>query len=204
MVSQWISDALWRGRTHLRFQSQGEVTGAWVVQARTGLELTEQLARCQPTTKRGKESDAPGADVPAPFRTENKSAWLLWVAGTMQVHNSNQDSENEASRHSGQPIVGALLAQTIRCINTTMQPLAKITSHVTELSMPLSSLVRLLQTSALTGELLERSQRPERLLLRGANRAARALVTQPSRVAPISRCSWWCRRWRKQAVGQLA
>ena len=58
-----------------------------------------------------------------------------------------------------------------------MQSLAKITSHVTELSMPLSSLVRLLQTSALTGELLERSQRPERLLLRGANRAARALVT---------------------------
>ena len=58
-----------------------------------------------------------------------------------------------------------------------MQSLAKITSHVTELSMPLSSLVRLLQTSALTGELLERSQRPDRLLLRGANRAARALVT---------------------------
>ena len=58
-----------------------------------------------------------------------------------------------------------------------MQSLAKITSHVTELSMPLSSLVRLLQTSALTGELLERSQRSERLLLRGANRAARALVT---------------------------
>ena len=42
--------------------------------------------------------------------------------------------------------------------------------------MPLSSLVRLLQTSALTGELLERSQRADRLLLRGANRAARALV----------------------------
>ena len=42
--------------------------------------------------------------------------------------------------------------------------------------MPLSSLVRLLQTSALTGELLERSDRPTRLLLRGAGRGARALV----------------------------
>ena len=42
--------------------------------------------------------------------------------------------------------------------------------------MPLSSLVRLLQTSALTGELLERSDRPDRLLLRGAGRGARALV----------------------------
>ena len=42
--------------------------------------------------------------------------------------------------------------------------------------MPLNSLVRLLQTTALTGELQERSQRPERLLLRGANRAARALI----------------------------
>ena len=42
--------------------------------------------------------------------------------------------------------------------------------------MPLSSLVRLLQTSALTGELLERSDRSDRLLLRGAGRGARALV----------------------------
>ena len=42
--------------------------------------------------------------------------------------------------------------------------------------MPLSSLVRLLQTSALTGELLDRSDRPDRLLLRGAGRGARALV----------------------------
>ena len=36
--------------------------------------------------------------------------------------------------------------------------------------------MRLLQTSALTGELLERSDRSDRLLLRGAGRGARALV----------------------------
>lgn len=42
--------------------------------------------------------------------------------------------------------------------------------------MPLSSLVSLLQTSALTGELLERTDRSERLLLRGAGRGTRALV----------------------------
>ena len=42
--------------------------------------------------------------------------------------------------------------------------------------MPLSSLVRLLQSSALTGELLERRSRDQRLLLRGGHRAARALV----------------------------
>ncbi len=42
--------------------------------------------------------------------------------------------------------------------------------------MPLSSLVRLLKTTALTGELLERSQRSERLLMRGGGRVARALV----------------------------
>ena len=42
--------------------------------------------------------------------------------------------------------------------------------------MPLSSLVRLLQTSALSGELCERAQRDQRLLMRGAGRAARALV----------------------------
>ena len=40
--------------------------------------------------------------------------------------------------------------------------------------MPLSSLVRLLQSSALTGELCERIQRPDRLLLRGGGRGARA------------------------------
>ena len=42
--------------------------------------------------------------------------------------------------------------------------------------MPLSSLVRLLQSSALTGELGERIDRSDRLLLRGAGRGARALV----------------------------
>ena len=42
--------------------------------------------------------------------------------------------------------------------------------------MPLSSLVRLLQVSALTGELGERIDRSDRLLLRGAGRGARALV----------------------------
>ena len=42
--------------------------------------------------------------------------------------------------------------------------------------MPLSSVVHQLQTAALTGELVERSERSERLLIRGAGRAARALV----------------------------
>ena len=42
--------------------------------------------------------------------------------------------------------------------------------------MPLSSLVRLLQTSALSGELCERQDRSDRLLLRGGGRGARALV----------------------------
>ncbi len=42
--------------------------------------------------------------------------------------------------------------------------------------MPLSSLVRQLESSVLTGELLERCQRKERLLLRGAGRAGRALI----------------------------
>ena len=42
--------------------------------------------------------------------------------------------------------------------------------------MPLGSLVDQLQAAALTGELLERSLRKERLLIRGAGRAGRALV----------------------------
>ena len=42
--------------------------------------------------------------------------------------------------------------------------------------MPLRSLVRQLQNTALTGELLERSRRSERLLMRGAGRATRALI----------------------------
>ena len=44
------------------------------------------------------------------------------------------------------------------------------------LAMPLSSLVRLLQCSALTSEIGERIDRPDRLLLRGGSRGARALV----------------------------
>ena len=43
--------------------------------------------------------------------------------------------------------------------------------------MPLRSLVRQLREGALTGELLERSRRSDRLLLRGAGRNCRALVT---------------------------
>ena len=42
--------------------------------------------------------------------------------------------------------------------------------------MPLRSLVRQLREAALTGELLERSRRSERLLMRGAGRNCRALV----------------------------
>ena len=42
--------------------------------------------------------------------------------------------------------------------------------------MPLSSLVRLVQTSTLSGELCERTNRDQRLLMRGAGRGARALV----------------------------
>ena len=43
--------------------------------------------------------------------------------------------------------------------------------------MPLRSLVRQLREGALTGELLERSRRSDRLLMRGAGRNCRALVT---------------------------
>ena len=43
--------------------------------------------------------------------------------------------------------------------------------------MPLTALVRQLQQAPLTGELLQRSRRPERLRLSGASRAARALVS---------------------------
>ena len=43
--------------------------------------------------------------------------------------------------------------------------------------MPLSALVRQLQLAPLTAEVLARSQRPERLLIRGGGRVARALVT---------------------------
>lgn len=42
--------------------------------------------------------------------------------------------------------------------------------------MPFRSLVKQLQDSPLTGELLERSGRSDRLILRGAGRAARALI----------------------------
>ena len=42
--------------------------------------------------------------------------------------------------------------------------------------MPLRSLVTQLQQAALTGELLERTQRDDRLLMRGAGRGSRALV----------------------------
>ena len=43
--------------------------------------------------------------------------------------------------------------------------------------MPLTALVRQLQQAPLTGEVLQRSQRPERLRLSGAGRGARALVS---------------------------
>ena len=42
--------------------------------------------------------------------------------------------------------------------------------------MPLRSLVRQLQDCALSGELLERSRRADRLLMRGAGRCSRALI----------------------------
>ena len=42
--------------------------------------------------------------------------------------------------------------------------------------MPLRSLVAQLRKAALTGELLERTSRDDRLLMRGAGRASRALV----------------------------
>ena len=42
--------------------------------------------------------------------------------------------------------------------------------------MPLRSLVTQLQQAALTGELLERTGRGDRLLMRGAGRGSRALV----------------------------
>jgi transcription-repair coupling factor (superfamily II helicase) len=43
--------------------------------------------------------------------------------------------------------------------------------------MPLAALVRQLQQATLTGEVLERSRRPERLRLSGAGRGARALIS---------------------------
>ena len=43
--------------------------------------------------------------------------------------------------------------------------------------MPLSPLVRQLQQVPLTGEVLERSLRPDRLRLSGAGRGARALIS---------------------------
>jgi transcription-repair coupling factor (superfamily II helicase) len=43
--------------------------------------------------------------------------------------------------------------------------------------MPLSALVRQVQQAPLTAEVLERAQRPDRLLLRGGGRGARALVS---------------------------
>ena len=43
--------------------------------------------------------------------------------------------------------------------------------------MPLTALVRQLQQAPLTGEVLQRSQRQERLRLSGAGRGARALVS---------------------------
>jgi transcription-repair coupling factor (superfamily II helicase) len=43
--------------------------------------------------------------------------------------------------------------------------------------MPLTALVRQLQQATLTGEVLERSRRPERLRLSGAGRGARALIS---------------------------
>ena len=43
--------------------------------------------------------------------------------------------------------------------------------------MPLSALVRQLQQSTLTAEVLERSRREQRLRLSGAGRGARALVS---------------------------
>ena len=43
--------------------------------------------------------------------------------------------------------------------------------------MPLTALVRQLQQVTLTGEVLERSKRPERLRLSGAGRAARGLIS---------------------------
>ena len=42
--------------------------------------------------------------------------------------------------------------------------------------MPLRSLVTQLRDAALTGELLQRSERDDRLLLRGAGRISRALL----------------------------
>ena len=52
--------------------------------------------------------------------------------------------------------------------------------------MPLSSIVRQLQSNTLTAELAERSHRQNRLLIRGGGRAARALVA--SAIAKNENC----------------
>ena len=68
--------------------------------------------------------------------------------------------------------------------------------------MPLRSMVRQLQEAALTGELLERCNRSERLLMRGANRGSRALVTSAMAQRQSSPCWWLSPPWRRPAVGQ--
>ena len=52
--------------------------------------------------------------------------------------------------------------------------------------MPLSSLIRQLQSKSLTRELLERSSRADRLLIRGPSRPARAMVT--SAISQLADC----------------
>ena len=67
--------------------------------------------------------------------------------------------------------------------------------------MPLSPLVRQLQQVPLTGEVLERSLRPDRLRLSGAGRGARALISSAlarSAGAPLLVIG---PPWKKRAAG---
>ena len=68
--------------------------------------------------------------------------------------------------------------------------------------MPLTALVRQLQQVPLTGQVLERSRRPDRLRLQGASRGARALLA-----SAMARCEGApllvvVPPWRRPAAGR--
>ena len=68
--------------------------------------------------------------------------------------------------------------------------------------MPLTALVRQLQQVPLTGEVLERSRRPDRLRLQGASRGARALLASAMARCEALLCWWWCPPWKRPAAGR--
>ena len=67
--------------------------------------------------------------------------------------------------------------------------------------MPLTALVRQLQQASLTSEVLQRSQRDERLRLSGAGRGARALVSSALAASAGAPLLVVVPTWRRQAAG---